>query len=42
MFKSANKELWIKTPSMKNFILDYNHYIQNENVADHYQSNTVD
>lgn len=40
MSNTANRELWIKSPSIKNFILDYNHYIQNENVADHCQSNT--
>ena len=41
MSNVANRELWIKDPSIKNFIKDYDYYITNDNVSDHRQSNTA-
>ena len=33
--------LWIKSPSLKNFLKDINVYRQNPNVADHCETNTA-
>ena len=40
MFNDANKNMWIKTPSIGNFLKDFDRYIVNPNVQDHCQSNT--
>ena len=41
MSNPANKNLWIKSPSLKNFLKDINVYRQNPNVADHCETNTA-
>src|SRR6056300_313028 len=41
MNNPANKNLWIKTPSLSNFLKDFNVYKQNPNVQDHCESNTA-
>jgi len=41
MSNPANKNLWIKTPSLSNFLKDFNVYKQNPNVQDHCESNTA-
>ena len=41
MTNPANKNLWIKAPSLTNFLKDIEVYRQNSNVADHCESNTA-
>lgn len=41
MNNSANKNLWIKPPSLTNFLKDIEVYRQNPNVADHCETNTA-
>jgi hypothetical protein len=41
MTNPANKNLWIKSPSLTNFLKDIAVYRQNPNVADHCESNTA-
>jgi len=41
MSNPANKNLWIKSPSLSNFLKDFDVYKQNPNVQDHCESNTV-
>ena len=35
MSNPANKNLWIKSPGLTNFLKDFDVYKQNPNVADH-------
>jgi hypothetical protein len=41
MTNPANKNLWIKSPSLTNFLKDIDVYRQNPNVADHCETNTA-
>ena len=41
MSNPANKNLWIKSPSLTNFLRDIDVYKQNPNVADHCETNTA-
>jgi hypothetical protein len=41
MFNSANTKLWIKNPSIGNFLKDFRHYRLNPNVNDHCETNTA-
>ena len=41
MTNPANKNLWIKSPSLNNFLKDFDVYKQNPNVADHCETNTA-
>ena len=41
MTNSANRNLWIKSPSLNNFLKDFDVYKQNPNVADHCETNTA-
>jgi len=41
MSNPANKNLWIKSPSLSNFLKDFHVYKQNPNVQDHCESNTA-
>ena len=41
MNNPANKSLWIRTPSLINFLKDIEVYRQNPNVADHCETNTA-
>ena len=41
MNNPANKNLWIKTPSLTNFLKDIDVYRQNPNVQDHCETNTA-
>lgn len=41
MSNPANENLWLSTPSLTNFVKDYDTYVQNPNVADHCQTNTA-
>ena len=41
MSNPANKNLWIKSPSLTNFLKDIAVYRQNPNVADHCETNTA-
>jgi hypothetical protein len=41
MSNPANKNLWIKSPSLTNFLKDFDVYKQNPNVQDHCESNTA-
>ena len=41
MSNSANKNLWIKTPGLSNFLKDFDYYRTNPNVRDHCESNTA-
>jgi hypothetical protein len=41
MSNPANKNLWIKSPSLSNFLIDFHVYKQNPNVQDHCESNTA-
>lgn len=41
MSNPANRNLWIKPPSLTNFLKDFDVYKQNPNVQDHCESNTA-
>tara|TARA_R110000803_G_scaffold207876_1_gene276120 strand:- start:443 stop:967 length:525 start_codon:yes stop_codon:yes gene_type:complete len=41
MSNPANKNLWIKSPSLTNFLNDIEVYKKNPNVADHCETNTA-